>query len=222
MLKAIIFDMDGVVVKSEDTYLKAFNNIMKEFGISISKQKWLERLAGRGVNYIMRTVLEENRIIQKHGLDYWLRRWNDEYGSFIENEGIEPIDGFSKFNAEINKAGLRKAIASGSSKKSILLVLRKLKLEKEFVIVSTENVKKGKPSPEIFLKAAAASRVKPEECVVFEDSVAGVKAAKNAGMRCIALTTMEKASALKKVEPDMIIRDFEAITLENVSELFKS
>ena len=65
-------------------------------------------------------------------------------------------------------------------------------------------------------------RVKPEECVVFEDSVAGVKAAKNARMKCIALTTTEKASALKKVKPDMIIRDFEDITLEKVSELFKS
>ena len=219
MLKAIIFDMDGVIVKSEETYRKGFNNIMKEFVISISKQEWLERFTGRGVSYIVNTVFDENKLQNK---EKWRNRWIREYEKLVEIQGLEEVAGFFEFNLVINKTKLKKAVASGSSKESILLTLRKLGIEEEFVVASSEDLKKGKPSPEIFLKAATALRVKPEECVVFEDSVAGVKAAKNARMKCIALTTTEKASALKKVKPDMIIRDFEDITLEKVSELFKS
>jgi beta-phosphoglucomutase family hydrolase len=207
MIKAIIFDMDGVIVDSEQLHLDAFNESIKKFGIKIGMKEWSTRYVGTGTRFIMSDVLKRNFVDEE--IAPLIKRWRRNFRKLLKENGIETIPGFEKFNKLINKLKLKKIVASGGHKKIIVLMLKSLGLEKEFGVVSIDDVKNRKPHPEIFLLAAEKLRVKPNECIVIEDTIAGVEAAKRAGMLCIALTTTTSKENLRKA--DYIFKNFKEI-----------
>ncbi|MCX6802863.1 MAG: HAD-IA family hydrolase, partial [Candidatus Diapherotrites archaeon] len=106
----------------------------------------------------------------------------------IEEKGIRPLPGAIELAKAAKKSGLKIAVASGSRKKFVFPILKKMGLEKTFdLVLCADDVKKGKPNPEIFLKCAKRLRVQPKNCLVLEDAENGIIAAKRAGMKAIAL-----------------------------------
>lgn len=207
MTKAIIFDLDGVIADSEELHLYSFNDVVKKFGIKINMMEWSTRYVGTGTFFIMSDVLKSNGIDED--VKPLIKRWRRNFIGLLGKKKIRTIPGFTKFNTLINRLKLKKIIASGGHNRIIFLMLKSLGLEKEFKFVSIDDVKNRKPHPEIFLLAAKRLGIKPNECIVIEDTIAGVEAAKRAGMICIALTTTTSKENLRKA--DFIFKDFTKI-----------
>jgi len=131
---------------------------------------------------------------------------------------IKPLEGAVELVMGLKKAGFELAIGSSTPKKNIEVVLESIGLAEVFhVRVGAEDVSRGKPDPEVFLKAAELIGVRPERCVVIEDAVAGIKAAKNAGMKAIAVTTTHPRERL--AEADIIVERIADVTVDMIEEL---
>jgi len=128
------------------------------------------------------------------------------YKKHVEKKGLPEIAGFKNFQRFLSKNKVKFMVASGGHKPSIAASLKSIGLP-HIKFVGLEDVKHGKPNPEIFLLAAKKLGVKPEECVVFEDSLSGIEAAARAGMPCIALPTTLPVRILKG-RASAIFRDY--------------
>lgn len=183
MIKAIIFDMDGVIIDSEPFHFESDQLTMKSFGIDVSHEE-LNKYVGVA-NPIMWAELKEKYNLAS-SVDQLLEK-QDYYINFLMgNRQLEPVDGIPELLAEAKKAGMKIGLASSSGRSFIEMILAKLGIIHYFeVIVSGEEVKNSKPAPDIFLKAAEKLKVSPKDCLVIEDSQHGVKAAIVAGMICI-------------------------------------
>jgi beta-phosphoglucomutase len=209
MLKAIIFDFDGVIVNSEPIHRKSFNITLKQLGITIPRKLYKERYVGLGSLSIMEDIFRTHNI--KRSAKFWVNKRMLIFRKLVRKGEVKPVKGFMKFNRLLNKIGMKKIIASGGYKKNVTVMLKYLKLNKEFQFISREDVEKRKPDPEALLLAAKKLGVKPSECLVFEDSPYGVEAAKRAGMKCVALTTSLDRSYFEK--SCVVVKDFREINL---------
>jgi mannitol-1-/sugar-/sorbitol-6-/2-deoxyglucose-6-phosphatase len=185
MISAAIFDMDGVLIDSEPFWRQADINAYKSVGISLTEEMCL---ATMGLTCI-------------DAVKYWYQRypWTDkdfhELVDDIENNVIQsiqlygkPMQGVDYIIEFFEKRSIAVALASSSSMKVIEAVLTKLNLAKHFrVCHSAQFEEKGKPDPAVFISTAKMLRVKPEECLVFEDSVNGIKAGLAAGMKVVGV-----------------------------------
>ena len=186
MIKAIIFDMDGVIVDSEPLHYKVFMAYTKsKFGLSISDQEYN--------TFIGTTNLHIYSTLQKkYGIEGDLESIIEEYENqcldfLLCSKTEKPIQGVDVLVKNLHKNKIKLALASSSPKKSINAVLNLFGLDHFFdVKVSGQDVEYSKPAPDIFLRAAELLAISPEDCLVFEDSRNGVMAAKAAGMQCIA------------------------------------
>jgi len=206
-MKAIILDMDGVVVDSEPIHRRTFRILLGPLGIRYSVEEYAERFAGTGAEYIMATMLKEHGI--KADVDAWVKKRTALYQKLIRGRRLRPIAGLRSFLGDVKRKGIKLAIASGGHRTNVISSLKSVGFKpKDFVILSVENVPKRKPNPALFLAAARALHTRPNDCVVFEDSVVGVQAAKRAKMRCVALLTTTNREALKKAGADITVKDF--------------
>jgi beta-phosphoglucomutase len=191
VLKACIFDLDGVIVDTARYHFLAWKRLAGQLNIEFS-EKDNERLKGVSRMDSLEIILELGNLYpdmkKKEEYAALKNKWYVDYISRMTPEEILP--GSIEFINEIRKAGIRTAI--GSASKNTPLILRRTGLEKLFDAVADGNVvKKAKPDPEVFLAAAGMMNVKPGQCVVFEDAIAGVQAALNAGMLCVGVGSDE-------------------------------
>jgi len=184
-MKAVIFDMDGVVSDTQKYQAETESKLLSKYGINISPdeitakyagvsdREWFKEMFARaGQPVDIKKIVEEKRKMVFE----------------IAAGHIQPIEGSLTLIKKLKENGFPLAVASASTKSFINLVMKELKLENIFdVLVSATEVVKGKPAPDIFLLAAEKLGVKPENCVAIEDGIKGMEAAKNAGMRCIGL-----------------------------------
>lgn len=187
VLKACIFDLDGVIVDTARYHFLAWKRLAGQLNIEFS-EKDNERLKGVSRMDSLEIILELGNIYPDRGKkEEYAERKNKWYVDYISRMTPEEIlPGSIDFIKEIRKAGLRTAI--GSASKNTPLILSRTGIEKLFDAVADGNiVKKAKPDPEVFLTAAEMLKVKPGQCVVFEDAIAGVQAALNAGMMCVGI-----------------------------------
>jgi beta-phosphoglucomutase family hydrolase len=182
-MKAVIFDLDGVLIDSEPLHAMADNQILIESGIHAPEQ-YFDRFLG----VTNRDMWEE---IKK---DYSLKLSIEELMELqmplklklLEEMDLEPIQGITELLEDLKKRDIPMAIASSSPRQFIEKVIEKIGVKQYFTIwISGEEVERGKPEPDIFLKAAGLLNVKPDACIVIEDSASGTIAAKRAGMKCI-------------------------------------
>jgi beta-phosphoglucomutase family hydrolase len=215
-MEAVIFDLDGTIVFSHPTHFAAYEKLFGEFGITWSFEEFEKVFAGTGAPAIIEQILERNGV-SGFDLPALVKKKRDIFNEILAHKKLEVVPGFFEFLKEVNRLGLKKIIASGSNKANIRAMLENIGVSEDFpIVVSGEEVARPKPAPDIFLAAAQKIGVEPAQCLVIEDTDHGVRAARAAGMKCIAFTTTLPAVILKKAEPDSIAKDYhEILTQKN-------
>lgn len=220
MVKGIIFDMDGVLVNNMAIHFKAFAAMAERYNLSSEREIDFTHLNGRGNEDII-TALFPAELVAEKGIQGLADEKEALYREIYEPT-IKPSEGLVELLGEIHNAGLRCAVGSSGPRENVEFVLRKCLIEPFFEVrISGDMVTRCKPDPEIFLSAAAALNLAPEECLVFEDAISGVKAAKAAGMKVITLTTTHTREQLQEAGADIIAEDFTTISLGTILSLYK-
>lgn len=214
--KGFIFDLDGVIVDTAKYHFLAWRNLANSLHIDfsheqneqlkgVSRIKSLEKILNWG-GISISPVEFENLLVQK----------NEEYLSYIskmdESEILPDTERILNFLIDYQQG-----IALGSASKNAVPILEKINLLDKFeCIVDGNSVIKGKPNPEVFLKAADGLQVSPEDCIVFEDSIAGIQAANAADMLSIGIGEKEVLG-----EADFVFKDFTEISNEFLKSLLR-
>ncbi|PNR95327.1 HAD family phosphatase [Petrotoga sp. 9PWA.NaAc.5.4] len=218
MIKAIIFDMDGVIIDSEPIHYDANKRIFDELGIPITQSIYVKYI---GVSNEDMWNEIKNEYDLKQTVQELVDRQNLENLEHIKKYAKEPISGVVELLELLKNNSYKVALASSSPEILIKEVLEKFQLSKYFdVVVSAESVSRGKPKPDLFIYTAGLLNVKPRECLVIEDSKNGVKAAKCAGMVCIGFNNPNSMNQdLSKA--DIIVENMNEITLELIEKFNK-
>ncbi|RDY29004.1 HAD family phosphatase [Romboutsia weinsteinii] len=192
MLKAVIFDMDGVIVNTEPIYYKVIKELLNEMGHDIDYKEY-EKLIGTTNEYTWDSLKKKFFITRD---TYELI---DEMmllkEVIIKRDGYQIIDGIKELILDLKSNNIKLAVASSSPISDILDVTISTEIHKYFdKLITGESVPKSKPFPDVFLKAAKELNVEPEECIVIEDSKSGVSAAKSANMKCIGFKNIDSGN----------------------------
>jgi beta-phosphoglucomutase len=186
-LKACIFDLDGVIVDTAKYHYLAWKKLATMLNINFTNED-NERLKGVSRMASLDIILEiGNMVLDDKTKEEYAALKNKWYLDYINRMMPDEIlPGSLEFISELKNAGIK--IALGSASKNTPLILERLGIGKLFDAIADGNVvRKAKPDPEVFITAAKMLGVQPEDCVVFEDAVAGVEAALNAGMCCVGI-----------------------------------
>ena len=182
MKKAVIFDMDGVIAETEHAHIGAEKQTMLKYGIEIFEDE-LHEYTGTTAKVMFTSLIEKYKL--NTTFDRIFKEKEEILFKLLE-EDVQPTKGVIDLLRKLKKMKIKLAVASSSHKRMIEYVLKKLKIIDLFdSIVGAEDIDRSKPDPEIFLISAKRLNVKPEECIVVEDSKLGVEAAKKAGMKCL-------------------------------------
>lgn len=197
-IRAVLFDLDGVLSDSEDLHWRTFNQVFKPFNVSIPREYWYSNYTGRGSRFIVADLIKKNGL--DADADELLEKRLTLFSKEMARGRLRPVPDGLELVAWARKNGLKIAVASGGHRAHIRAQLEALGLG-GMPFVGMEDVKTLKPNPEVFLKAAEIIGVKPEECLVIEDAAGGLQAALAAGMRCILVgghhpPKMRKSAAL--------------------------
>ena len=216
MIKAVLFDFDGVVVQSEPLHMRTFLELLAPYGITVPEKRWYREFAGTGSRHIFEVLIQENGL----GLDVdaLVARRKAAYEARVRAGELEETSGVRDFISLIRKRGIRTAIVSGSHRTNVQAALEVLHLGGLFdFIVSGDDLRERKPDPGPFLHAAKAFGVSPSECLVIEDSYSGCEAAKRAGMKLAWLKPA--ADMIPPPGFDIDIRDFSGNSLKKLVSL---
>jgi beta-phosphoglucomutase len=194
MIRAVIFDMDGVLADSEPLINAAAIAMFKERGLTVKPDDFLPFVGAGEDRYIGGVAEKYNFPID---LPAAKRRTYEIYLDLVPQR-LQAFPGVHDLIRACRAAGLKLAVASGADAIKVSANLKKIELtpDKWDVVLTGESVTRNKPAPDIFLLAAQKLGVQPGECVVIEDAVNGVTAAKAAGMRCVAVAHTFSADGL--------------------------
>jgi beta-phosphoglucomutase len=205
MFEAAIFDWDGTLADTRQVIVISFQKALNEIDCKVSDQ-YIERRIGIGAVETFREILRS----EKKPFDEKLIQNLIERKSQLEIELTPQVKLFpgAKELLEALQDKVKVGLASMNNSSVIMYLVKAKDLEKYFdVILTADSVSHSKPNPEIFLKTAAKLEMEPEKCVIFEDSIFGVKAAKSAKMGCIAVTTgVYSREELEKEKPDLVVK----------------
>lgn len=209
MYKAAIFDMDGTMINNMPYHQKAWLAFLNRHKVTITEAEFTQQFSGKKNSHILKTIFEHK--LSEEDLQKYTEEKETLYRSFYESE-IKEVDGLTDIIEALLQNGLRLAIATTAPKRNRDFGLKALGLENTFeTILGDEHVTRGKPHPEIYLSAAKQLDIAPKECIVFEDTPAGVIAGKDAGMTVVGILTSHTAEELKSA--DFIVDDFTHIKL---------
>ncbi|MBM3309520.1 MAG: HAD family phosphatase [Candidatus Altiarchaeales archaeon] len=216
-MKAVIFDMDGVLIDSFVNHWKGYDAVMKKrFGFNVGKKEFL-KLFGGDPRDITRKLLENHVITGRQDIEGIYDEKKKVYERYCR-QGIVVFPGVFETLDGLKGRGAKIALASSSSKETVESMMKATKLGVKFdAVVGLEDVEKGKPNPDLFLKAAERLKVRPEDCWVVEDSLPGVEAGKKAGMKVIGVQTGFRTRVeLEKAGADLVVENLENLKLEDL------
>ncbi|HMK94631.1 MAG TPA: HAD family phosphatase [Candidatus Limnocylindrales bacterium] len=208
MFEAVIFDWDGTLGDTRQAIVVAFQRALGEITVSVSDE-YIERRIGIGAAETFRDILRSAKTpFDEKTIQHLVERKSQLEIELTDQ--VKLLPGAKRLLDELH-GKIRMGLASMNNRCVISHLLKAKDLEKYFdVVLAAESISHSKPNPEIFLKAAVLLKSKPERCVVVEDSVFGVKAAKSANMSCIAVFTgVYSSSELEREKPDLIVRTLE-------------
>jgi beta-phosphoglucomutase family hydrolase len=212
-----IFDMDGTLVDNTPYHFKSWQAFYKKHGLGeLAESTYKTSISGVPIIETLRGLFPD---ADEATLKGYLKE-KETYYREIYAPFLRPINGLENFLAELKDAGIKMAMASSATIEDINFILNKIPIRDDFeAIIDGSRVTKGKPNPEIFLKAAEELKADPANCVVFEDSLAGIKAANAAGMKVVGITTGHKADQLQP--SNLVIDDYSTLTVQKLAALFE-
>lgn len=204
-LKAAIFDMDGTLLHNMPLHYQATFTFAERRGLALPTPDVAAMLIGRRNSEIMPVLLGRELTAEE------IERFSDEkeriYRAMLP--GVTPLPGLARLLDILDRRAVTIGLATSAPLENVDPTLNELGIAGRFASVTLgSEVAHGKPAPDIFLESARRLGHTPQECVVFEDSYAGITAAKAAGMYCVALATTHSAAELQAVAPDLIVADY--------------
>jgi beta-phosphoglucomutase len=211
-IQAVIFDLDGTLIDNNAFHLKSWRKYLEDIKRPVSDEEYLAHINGRtnkdAVQYIYGKKMSD-----EEAMVYTLEK-EKIYRNLYEPH-IKPVNGLLEILTLLDEKKLPMGIATSGIEVNIDFMFNHISIRKYFsCIVNSQHIKKGKPDPEIYLTTATRLKVSPTKCLVFEDAVVGIKAARSAGMKVIAVATTHDEQELAAA--DLVIKDFTAL-LEKVN-----
>ena len=220
MLKAVIFDMDGVISDSERLYVDVKNEALASLGIYDVPYEYHMQFIGTTHEYQWK-VMSRDFHAEHISTEEYLEVLYATKDRIFREAGIAPIRGVLEFIDHVKKAGYPIAVASSSTIEEIREMLDSFGITQWFdALVSGWEVAHGKPAPDIFFEAARRMKMRPENCMVIEDSPNGAIGAKKAGMFCLGFSNMDFPMSDMK-EADAVFKQYEDISVEYCKELME-
>lgn len=214
----LIFDMDGVIVDNHHYHFKSWKIFFEKYGKQIDEDHYKKNINGRTMKAIIRDVFEGEELTDEQARNYGLEKeeiYRDIYRNFLS-----PTPGLVSFLKNVKNNNLPTIIGTSAPVENVEFTIEGLKLGEYFDDILDERaVSKGKPDPEIYLKCAKGINLPNNQCIVFEDALAGIKAGKSAGSIVVGVATTHKREEL--TEADYIIDDFSDLDLNTLYELIK-
>lgn len=184
--RAVLWDMDGTLIDSEEQHWISWRNTLANEGIVITRAQFLATFGQRNDSIIPQLL---GAAATPQRIERISEAKEELYRHLIRRDGISPLPGVASWLHRLHQQGWLQAIASAAPRANIDAVLEALSATHIFQgIVSAEDVQKGKPDPEVYLKAASRVEASPENCIVVEDAAAGIEGASRAGMRSIGVS----------------------------------
>ena len=212
--RAVIWDMDGVIADTAPYHQQAWQETFRRRGIDFTEDDF-KHIFGLRNDSIIPHILGEGMSQEEIAI---IADEKEESFRRIIGQDIKPLPGVIGLIKSLTEARFKLALASSTPIENIQLLTKSLGISNYFQsIVADEDVSEGKPNPQGFLLAARKLGVEPKNCIVIEDAVAGVTAAKRAGMRCLAVTTTHPRQSLK--EADLVVDTLEAIKVDDIDRL---
>ena len=201
MKKAILFDFDGVVVKSMEQHFEAWRKAFLEKGVEIKGEEFFV-LEGQGI-YTIAHHLGKIHGLTPEQINEIIKRKVEYYNQFMH---LEFYDHFKEMIEKYHKDRIPMGVVTGGNRQRVEKILHEHFNHYFRVLVTVDDVERGKPFPDPFLKAAELLHTNPENCIVVENAPMGIKGAKRAGMTVVAITTTLPAEYLRQA--DFIVQDF--------------
>ncbi|MDA7693737.1 HAD family phosphatase [Flavobacteriaceae bacterium] len=220
MIKAVIFDMDGVIINSEPMHQKAYRMMFEKFNLNVSEQLYTSFTG-------MATLPICEKLCEVFALDHSPQVLVDSkryfFKQLFENgEELKLIDGVLELIQHYHQLKITLILASSASMANINMTFQKFNLDPYFKAkISGAELKASKPHPEIFEKAVTLSGVSKEACFVIEDATNGIIAAKAAGLFCVAFDGGHSQHQ-NYTQADRVVTDFKSLQLENLKQLFEN
>ena len=215
MLKAIIFDLDGTLVDSLPYHHESWRIFFKNNNIEENDFNEIYRnYKGGGTLELMSSVFGDT-----YTKDELEKMSDDKEVIFrdIYRSKIFPINGLRKFLDNLKKNNILLSIGSNAIRKNVLMTIEELGITNYFSsIICGDEVSKGKPDPEMYIKTLSNLNVNKNECIIFEDSIEGITAAKNANIKAIGVTSSQSSETLKSVGAFKTIEDYTKISIDNI------
>lgn len=219
VLKAIIFDMDGVLVETNERNSKLFNEVFGELGLLVT-EKNISSCLGRSLNDIIEFLKQDCGVTQNIDSEFLIAKLREKQLFWIDKE-IKPNKLIFNFISNAKSEGIKIGVATSSWGPRANKILQNLGIfDLLDTLVTKEDVENHKPAPDVFLKAADNLDVEAVSCVVIEDAVNGINAAKSAGMKAVAkMTSVNKREQFVDLA-DSIVDSFSDLTLNDLNKLF--
>lgn len=217
VLKACIFDLDGVIVDTAHFHFLAWKRLADELEIPFTPEE-NEHLKGVSrVDSLLFLLKLGGKTLSAEAFEDALKRKNEWFLAHIaQMTPQDALEGVPEFLAELQKEGIR--IALGSASKNARLILDRIKLTHYFeVLIDGNQIEKAKPAPDVFLKGAEGLQLASQACIVFEDGIAGVEAAHHAQMKAIGIGKKEVLHMA-----DFVMADFAGFTVGKLQEIWKN
>jgi beta-phosphoglucomutase family hydrolase len=206
---AVIFDMDGVLVDNALFHERAFAEYFSRYGIKLAPEMF-----GRGNEELMAEMFPDESKERRQEL----ADGKEAYYREIFTPHIKPVTGLVELLNELKDNNIRIAVGSSAPIENIDFVLDKLDIRNYFdAVVVAAMVERAKPAPDIYLKSAELLNVSPGNCLVFEDALAGIKAARSAGTKVVGVATSLPEARL--TDTDRVINDFTEITVAEIRQI---
>jgi beta-phosphoglucomutase len=216
-LEAVIWDMDGVIADTSAYHFRAWRETFAKRGIDFTEEDFRR---GFGVR---NDAIIRNIVAKKTTGDEIETIAQEKEATFrhLIGRDIKPLPNVLELLGQLHDRGIKMAIASSAVIENLRLIVGSLGIENYFqAAITGRDVTESKPSPLVFLKAAQRLGADPKNCVVFEDAVAGVKAAKSAGMHCVAITNSHPREKL--AEADLVVASLAEVSVKDLEELVRS
>lgn len=216
-MKAVIFDMDGVIVDTNPHHRTAWRQYYQKYGKTLSDADFVQYVSGKHNTDIVAHLFANQTLTS----DEVLRLGHEKEALFRElyRPDITPVSGLVDFLKALKAADIRTAVATSAPVENLDFVVDALSLRPYFDVLLNESVvSHPKPDPEIYQKAMALLEVEPGDSVIFEDSMTGIQAAKASGAYVIGVATTQSPNELRPFVDD-VIRDFTEMTLDRVQRL---